>query len=469
MSQNPKTKNKSAASILRTKLQAILAGSPAAWFAVFALLFGLAFAVITPPLSTPDEHNHFMRAYQIADGGFLSTKQETGTGGQIPVSFLQLAQSVEPFTLEKVGLLDNIDTNEHNRAFFKFENTALYSPVAYAPQAIGIFLGRLFDAPIVYLTYLARIFNVLAYVALMYAAIRLLPFGKWAAVVIGLLPMHVLLTGTVSADPFSMALAALVVAAVLRLRTYTRVMTRKEIVLLSVLAVAVSLAKFPFILFLALYLLIPARVLGGAIKRWLMLLGGIFLGALIIGGLWMTLARMESSPYGPAEVDTAKQVAFILAHPLSFLGTLAKTYLGDFSTIFVQQYVASIGLLQTWLPLWATYAYTIFLAFAVYPIRSMAGTLKKHERLLVAGIGLGCFLITSTIVYITWNGPGAPIINGIQVRYFTPLLILLIPLFAVRAKSKKQTQEGTLSTAAYRIVPVLFLAYAFGLMVSWYY
>lgn len=466
MSQNPKTKSNST---LRTKMQTILAGSPASWFAFFALLFGLAFALITPPLSTPDEHNHFMRAYQIADGGFLSNKQETGTGGQIPISFLQLAQSVEPFTLQKVGLLDNIDTNDQNSAFFKFENTALYSPIAYAPQAIGIFLGKVFDAPIIYLTYLARIFNVMAYVALIYAAIRLLPFGKWAAAVIGLLPMHVLLTGTVSADPFSMALAVLVVAAVLRLRTYTREMTRKEIVLLSVLALAVSLAKFPFILFLALYLLVPARVLGGTVKRWLILLGGIFLAALILGGTWLALARMESSPYGPAEVDTAKQLAFIMAHPLSFLGTLAKTYLGDFSTIFVQQYVASIGLLQSWLPLWATYVYTIFLAFAVYPLRSVAGTLKKHERLLVAAVGLGCFLITSTIVYLTWNGPGAAIINGIQVRYFTPLLILLIPLLAVRAKSKKQAQEGTLAVATYQLVPVLFLAYAFGLMISWYY
>jgi uncharacterized membrane protein len=444
---------------------------PAArWFAVFALLFGILFAVITPPLSTPDEHNHFLRAYQISEGGFLSSKVQNGTGGNEPHSILTLAQHIKPFTsLDKIDTLDNIHLNTHDKIFYRFENTALYSPVAYAPQAVGILIGRIFDAPPIYLTYLARLFNVVAYVAVVYIAIRMLPFGKWAGVAVGLLPMHILLSGTTSADPFSTALAFLVVASVLRLRTYDRIMTTKEVLLLFGLTILVALAKLPYLLFLGFYLLIPARVLGGTVKRWLMLVGGLFVVAIVIAGVWLALAKGESSPYGPAFVDNAKQASFIAQHPVAFIKTLARTFLGDFGATFYKQYVASIGLLQTWPPLWATLLYTAFLTLTLYPIRAVAGTLKKYEKLLVAAIGFGCFMTTSVVLYLTWTRPGAALIDGVQMRYFTPLLFLLVPLLAVRAKSKKQATEGSLSPTWYRMVPVAFLTFVFGMTVTWYY
>jgi len=453
---------------MQAKLQAF--GLPAArWFAVFSIFFGLGFAIITPPLSTPDEHNHFLRAYQISEGGFLPSKAKTGTGGNEPLSILTLAQRIKPFTLEKVGTLDDIHLNTRQRNFYRFENTALYSPVAYAPQAIGIFVGRVFDAPPIYLTYLARICNVLAYTGIIYVAIRMLPFGKWAGVVIGLLPMHVLLSGTTSADPFSAALAFLVIASVLRLRTYTRTMTSRELWLLFGLTLLVAFAKLPYVLFLGAYLFIPARVMGGTTKRWLGLLAGLYIMAIGAAGVWLSLAKGESSPYGPAFVDNAKQTAFMINHPVAFGKVLVRTYLSDFSATFYKQYVASIGLLQTWPPLWATYLYTVFLALTLYPIRAVAGTLKKYEKWLLLAIGIACFLATSVVLYVTWTRPGAPLIDGVQMRYFTPLLFLLIPLLAVRAKSKKQAQEGSLSIAFYRVVPVVFLTFVLGMTTMWYY
>lgn len=62
-------------------------------FVIFALLFGMLYAIITPPFQSVDEANHFLRSYAITEGQIVSTKQDTAVGSVLPASLFQLVKN----------------------------------------------------------------------------------------------------------------------------------------------------------------------------------------------------------------------------------------------------------------------------------------------------------------------------------------------------------------------------------------
>ena len=50
-------------------------------FLVFAIPLGIMFILLLPPGQSPDELNHFRRAYGIASGSIMADKMEDGGGG----------------------------------------------------------------------------------------------------------------------------------------------------------------------------------------------------------------------------------------------------------------------------------------------------------------------------------------------------------------------------------------------------
>ena len=59
---------------------------------------------------------------------------------------------------------------------------ASYGPGAYIPAAVGSDAGRLFGGSALVLVYLARLFQLLAYVAIVTLAVRRLPSHRWVMV-----------------------------------------------------------------------------------------------------------------------------------------------------------------------------------------------------------------------------------------------------------------------------------------------
>jgi uncharacterized membrane protein len=436
--------------------------SPQRWFAVLAVLFGAIFAIITPAYDPPDEYSHLARAWSIGHGHFLASKTGSGssdTGGMVPTSFKKLGEAVRApdYSLHKLTELGTIPLNAGDQAWHGHPNLVIYSPLVYAPQAIGLDVGELLHLPAYYTLVLARLCNLIVYVLLFYWAIRLLPFGKWMAVIIGLLPMHILLAGSMSADPLSIGLAALSVAVVLYFRDRRTSISRREFGWILVLVAALSLTKLPFPLLIGLLLFLPIPLLGGtAKKRWLHL-GMAAVTAIVIGGGWLLLARKTMVPYGPPGVDAAAQVNF-LHNPIGFIKAFFATYATPVSDSFVQNYVIGVGPVVAWLPIWASYLYTTFLIASLAGIRTTSrAVFTRAQKWITSALGVTIFVTISLLLYISWTPVGAPIIEGMQSRYFTPFLILIIPLVAVGVASKGKVREGLLTTSWYRYMPLVYL------------
>src|SRR5581483_334070 len=183
--------------------------APERFFLVVALGAGVIFVVFVPPLQAPDELAHFFRIYQVSTGQAVSSTykyEKTSTvGGPLPQSVKQFGYAMEiaggrSLSFRWVLHSRHTPLRPHVMDTAQFAGSALYTPLPYIPQAIGIGAGRLLDAPPLILFYLGRLANLVAYTGLVYLAIRLIPVGKWGFVVITLLPTTLTQAASVSAD-----------------------------------------------------------------------------------------------------------------------------------------------------------------------------------------------------------------------------------------------------------------------------
>jgi uncharacterized membrane protein len=128
---------------------------PERFFLFAAIVLGIIYNIITPPLQVPDEHDHFRRVYHISTGHFLPQKFGNRLGGEIPTSFKEYAL---PFRLAATNLRYtinretytasfNVPLNDKEKEFDDFPNTSYYNPVSYFPQAVAVFIARKLDLP----------------------------------------------------------------------------------------------------------------------------------------------------------------------------------------------------------------------------------------------------------------------------------------------------------------------------------
>ena len=180
--------------------------SPVLVFSIIALFFGTLIIFLTPPFAGGDEEAHFVRAYGISRGQLVVERYGEL---ELPQSYRKTIGCIQTSTpipgkiytydstgygKDKTGALScalSLPLDRPNSEGV-YTTASSYSPTTYIPQVIAIWVGKLFNLPIVVMLYLMRIFVMIAYVAMIAFAIRLLPIRKWALAGVALLPYSIL-------------------------------------------------------------------------------------------------------------------------------------------------------------------------------------------------------------------------------------------------------------------------------------
>ena len=253
---------------------------PHAVFLCLALTFGLGVLAANPPFQAPDEWENFYRAFQVSEGTIVGEKSETGAGGMLPGSlgFAAAPMGIAFHPERKMSgaifrqMLYPIFTDWHGapRGFMDFRHTVIYAPVGYAPQALGIDLGKLLTLGDLGVMYLARLAGFAACVGLGYTALRRMPFYRWSLMLLLLAPMGFYLMGSIAQDGVLIGEGALFVAVLAGLAANPgRAPTRGECAQLLVLAALMPIAKFVYLPMacLALVAVLPPPVGVGGPNR----------------------------------------------------------------------------------------------------------------------------------------------------------------------------------------------------------
>jgi uncharacterized membrane protein len=417
---------------------------PAEVFLVLAGLFGLAFIVLTPLMEVPDEVEHFYRAYQLSHLDIVSDRVgQAGYGGVLPASIVSTASQLKgqipghqstKFSLRLLGRLDAVHLQPSRTQPVRFDNTAIYSPVSYIPQALTIGLGRLVHARPVWLAYAGRLANLVVWLALLYVAIKLTPVGKWALAAIALNPVSLFLAASLSADPMGVALCALYVAAILRLRLSQAPLVKIKLILFFVLVLAISLLKVGYLPLVFLTFLLPNQVLPRRYKIGIVACGLLFAVAWNVRILPMAQGIPQQLGI-PGNISSSAQVHFIIGHPIEFIRVLVENALWTPSSTVTPSYFGLFGWADTWIPYWTQMlvAAGILLSLLYRPESDESLRLLTIKvRVWIGLVLLAAFLAVLALLYTGYSIVGGGIISGVQGRYFIPLSFLLVPLFASR-------------------------------------
>ncbi|WP_254854238.1 DUF2142 domain-containing protein [Nocardia donostiensis] len=445
-------------------------------FTLITAIFGATFAVLTPPFWGHDEITQFGRAYQVAHGGFAPAQIEddrgVAYGGPVPASIDALMtyafhdyQDNPPEPAPMVA-----DPAEYDRlgsaavssdtAQVWFTNTSAYSPVPYAPSAIGIRLAEAAGADVGAVVLLTRLAGLLTYIVVVGFALWALRAYRiqWLAFTVAVLPIAVFQAGTVTADTVTNALAIGVSALLVKALFLGDRLGRAETAAMLAATILLPLSKPTYVILAMLVVLIPAKRFGfTGWQRWIPWVFAV-IGAVAFG-LWMRIAAptgdgmsLMRPPHQWYTVNPGEQLTGILTDPLGFLGVFGESIMRRDQEWFTE-FFGELGFAYVDVP--ALTIVTCLLAFAISVGIADRFSKPDFRRTLLVALAMAASV---AMVYVTLHMSFTPvgyfIIDGVQGRYFVPLAIVSFAVL-LRWMPVRLRGPGDAAPGQYAVVTVI--------------
>lgn len=450
---------------------------------LLSAISGLILVFSIPPFQAPDELQHFYHSYYLASGHVVPERRGKTVGAVLPSS---LPETVEDFlgsralhTLRPL-IKFNAPVMQRERAraldptrqeFVSFSDSALVGPVAYAPQAVGVALGKLFGAAPVELLYCARLANLIVAVMATGSAFRWLGRRLTLAHCLFALPMAQ--AQFASAAPDSMMLVFGLVAAAGLMSPISTPQSEYRmwaVVLAACLALVSTKAVYIGAPILGAFIVAHRSARLGRLKQ------GVAYGVALVGlalataAAWGVAAGHFAVMTRPTEiggplVDQAAQVAFVRGHPIEFLAVLVRTSIVE-AIYFVTSTIGILGWLSVtmWKGAYVAALIALLLAFALPPSGQQVWPI--WIRWLAIGAALGSYVVIQLAIYIRWTAVGGPIVEGVQGRYFLPFLSFL--MFAQTPLKMKAIPERGRNVAILTLLGATMVAAQFAVIKDYY-
>ena len=300
--------------------------------------------------------------------------------------------------------------------------------ISFIPQLIGMTIGSWLSPTVGMIIYMGRIFNALAYILGLYFLIRYFKYGKIAVMFISLLPIMVQQASSLSYDVMNYLEVMLAIGFITNLAYSKRFSNRNfvQVIGLAILLLATKpnnillLGLIPFVSFefkgVLKTLNRPFKSLKLIVSRYKFVFYLLLL--ITIGFILQFLMRNEGG-------------LFHYIHVL--LNTLVDAKQnGDLNSILTIGIFGFLGNFTLQLPLWLIFV-DVAVLFLIF-LADKKNFFSKDFSILAALLFPIQVIATVTVMYLQWTpivlGHGASVSVGSQGRYFTPFLILFLPLVA---------------------------------------
>ena len=418
--------------------------TPEKLFLIIALTFGVLLAIFTPPYQIPDEPQHFYRALSITENKIISTKMNNNTGNYLPADLDEIHEKYVPMikNLDKKTSFKDFKNslkykyNRNKQIFFNFPNTALYSPVCYIPQIIGIIISRLFTNSLVAILLFGRLFSLFFFIAMGYISIKTIPILKWGIFLVLLTPMNLIISSGFSADTVLLSLSIFYFTKVLQCYFQETTLSNKKIFILALIALLIALCKQSFLFTLFIFI-IPVKKFGSnsAFK-----IATIIIPALTTSIIWALMVKNIYIPLNNA--DVIDQILYIIHHPFEYLTVLFKPTFDSLIILF--EAICIMGWLEMSVPKYYYFIYIVlFILNALLITNTNNLKIKIQTNIKFIILTLLNYVAISTLLYLSWAPPGnfypTMVLQG---RYFSilllPLMTMLYATFSYTNKKLKQ-------------------------------
>lgn len=432
-------------------------------FTAMAIIFGLTFLVIITPMSPPDETMHYefslqvsnkmmgVKDYTMIDEEYINYSDFAGHMN-VSAAYKRLIKRFNrPLSLDEhdIELVTDIDWRYH---------------VPYVPQASAITIARLLKLNFLKTFYLGRLFNLIFYTICVYVAVKRTPVHKVLFGTLSVLPIFMQQAASYSYDSFVNGLSLVTISCFMNLLYKENTINLKDILFVTVVSILLSPAKAIYSFFFLLFWFIPKEKYGGIKFKLLYML-------LICSPAIYQIADIFI-PYIPriykniTEALNTARTATGISYAKSPDPVLSSEYVKPYrepgeDTFTIGQLIRDPY--QTFMLFYRTVRYSIknwfygafgrslsgeSLILPTYLVHSLLGiviavALMKEPHVESIGIKVLFFLVCVAIGFsvmagmlLSWTETnqeivqdfGGMMIQGIQGRYFSPLLPFVFPI-----------------------------------------
>lgn len=411
------------------------------YFAVYGTMFGLLVILFSQPVKVSwDDQIHFSNAYRLAYG-----KNVDWTEAAVQ---LQNWNSVKCNTKAEFSQLREYrDKKGREYAYTEEKETIIpsYSSLAYLPQAAFLRAGMIFKLPFSMLYAIGKVGNLLAYMIVMFFAIRLAKTKKLFLAFFAMMPTVLFQAASYTYD--SVVISFITLGCVLWANSFFYPADKTSIwdMFCMVLSFIVgSLSKAVYIPVILLVLLTPKYQACGR-KKKIMLWSGILLifGIMMATFVLPTLINIISGnlSFGGdsrgGDTGAVGQLISMVKHPLASIKLMLQSVFQfdnfrNLGTDATDNYFfgnlmflnfASLGILED---KWSALLVPAFVILLLYKDPDERGrhNYSIRSRFIMIALCLGTVFLVWLAMYLSFTPIGEDYIAGVQARYYLPLVYL---------------------------------------------
>ncbi len=411
-------------------------------FLFIGLVFGLQMVYVNPPWHTNDEDRHFYNAYALSNGQIGPLVQNGKIGLMMPEALANDVRSFQgiPFSdsvrVKKKVLADlKLHSLNKRNAIFVENLSSGTPPFGYIPAAIFIKMATILNLSPIDVGYWGRIGSLLAYLLIVFYAIKISPHFKALLFLAALSPMALYQGASVTYDTLNLALIFLLFAFTMKFYFQQETITIKHLFLFFGIAFLHRFVKDGY-----LFLYFAPLLLGVSkfknIRLYISAMILLLLAGFLPGKIWEAYIQHLNLPQGTSfqkdfAFGLADNIKFHLTQPVAALQDIIKNIF-DQGQLWIIGSIGRFGYSYTKLPTWFIFFVLLALVFAAGTENLNGANLKfKFQISLLALVVIN--MLTIVVMFYLVSPIGASMIFGLQGRYFTPFLpFLFAAAFYVR-------------------------------------
>ena len=399
-------------------------------FAIVIFGLGIIYLYVLPPFCVPDEPAHFVTVYAKSSNllGELAVDEKGFVLVDSQVLYPQ--DKIRPSKkLYKTFLDGTLCIGKEEKNVISTRTMLSANHWGYLPQIFGVTLGRIAGLNGVQILVMGRVFALLWYCFVMFWALRLIPFGKMTLFVIGMLPMTIQQVVSYSYDSVFFGAIFLLISYLLYLIYEKEKVGINDFVLLTIISITIATIKFIYLPIIGLAIFIPKEKFNGLAKK--IKAAVLIISISVISILVTQLSFIQTTLVTEESGVTSGKIslASCIANPLSTIAVFYRTIERLLSEYLFQMIGSPLGWLEINIPSIIIIALILLLFLSVI----QKDTEKINVSWKLRGFSIcvfgGISLLIVAALYLDWTSLGSGVVEGVQGRYFAPMLPLIVLIF----------------------------------------
>lgn len=401
----------------------------------------LFLSFLVPPFQSPDEFNHFKRAYLLAEGEIILKKMGNSTGSQIDDNLLEYMglHSTIPFHGSQKYTSDifkkGYELNWTNKkSFSDLSNIAPYFPLIYAPQALILKFGQATNLNIDLTYRLSKFFVFLCVLVILFVAYKFNSIN-YPVLVLFALPMSMFMVASSHPDVLFWSICILIISLTKDLFINKKLLAFKNILKFALLLFLVFCLASNKATFTPIYLL--PLIIAYRSKSFQFYIS--ILIVFLINLLWLYVSEQSHGPIRQ-DAETYNSLSSLIDNLPIFFESLVATFSNlKFYKVAYQSFIGNLGWLDAKLNSLWYFVYGFILIHITIKLKSKLSNNSKYLKLdyIFLIISLLSFGLLILVTFIKWL-PIGELVNTQQGRYFYPLLIFILSMEKFNIKYSDQ-------------------------------